>query len=175
MSVEKDRPGFSVPQEAARAVGRRVGRHVDHHQRPIELGRVMRLTNPMLVEMLDSHVVLEEDRDFKMSQFLRWWDMNYQLMKYDVLLLTRVPDETWVAFDVRSDRDVEAGIRPSRPPSPTNPNADMGPAEGSADITYTYDASTGLIKQNHHIVKKLEVYDHFGALIGYVPIYLDLP
>lgn len=241
ISDEKQKPGLSVTQEAARAVGRRVGRHIAHNNRPIELGRIMRVQHPMMVEMFVGRTVLHEERDFKMSQFLRWWDENYQLMKLDVLLLTRLHDETWIAFDVRSDRDVEAGIRPSRPPA--SQTGDMRPAEASADITMDYvqvglaadvtlpastlavgDTKTFLpsgrvlvvrpgfvsegvveytgktattltgctggkgtflvadgalvtqtVLNGNRIINKLEVYDNDGTLVGYVPIYKDLP
>jgi hypothetical protein len=171
--VGEGRPGLSAAQEAARAVGRRMRKHTNWHERAIEFAKVLSVKNPMKIELFAGPLVLEEDRDWKMSQFLRWWDMNYQLMPNDVLMLARMNDDTWVAFDVRTARDVEAGIRPSRPPA--TPTGDMRPAEVSGDITYTYDSVTGKITQNHHIARKLEVFDKNGVRIGFVPVYGTLP
>lgn len=167
------RPAQSPAQSVAHAVTRRVEKHVKWADRPIELARVRDVTNPMKIELFRGPHVIEEDQDFKMSQFLRWWDLNYQLQKGDVLLLVRVEDDAWIAFDVRTDRDVDAGIRPSRPPA--TPTGDMRPAETSGDITYLAPSGGGTVTQNHHIIKKLEVYDKNGTRIGYVPVYQDLP
>lgn len=156
-------------------------------KRDVELAVVRSIKNPIQVELMASSVALEEGDHLQLSQFVRWWDLNYQLRVGDVLVLTRLPDDAFLAFDVRSERDVNAGIRPSRPPATAT--GDMRAAQaatetGLLDITATASAVpdaggtptvTVNVAWNHHIARKLEVYDANGALIGFVPVFTTLP
>lgn len=176
-------PHHDAARRAAEAVHGRVGKHIDWTARDVELGIVRSIANPMQAELQTSSLLLEEGVHMFLSQFLRWWDLNYQVQVGDALVLTRLPDETWLAFDVRTSREVNAGIRPSRPPATVL--GDMRDAEVSSEaglLTATASAvpagggtPTVTVVWHRHIVKKLEVYDAAGVKIGFVPVFGDLP
>lgn len=179
-------PHHDAARRAATSVRHRVDKHIAWNDRGVEIGIVRGLTlptQPMQVELVASSVLLEEGIHLFLSQWVRWFDLNYQIQVDDALLLTRLPDESYVAFDVRSDRDVDAGIRPSRPPA--TPTGDMRPAEASSEtglvtaaatpVANLGDTPTVTLTWNHHIVSKLQVFDASGNPVGYVPVFQDLP
>lgn len=167
---------------AAAAVHGRMKKHIDWDARGVELGIVRSITNPLQAELVASSVLLEEGIHLFLSQWVRWWDVNYQIQVDDALVITRLPDESYLAFDVRTDRDVDAGIRPSQPPATAQ--GDMRPAETSSEddllavtagpVANLGDTPVITVAWNHHIVNKLQVFDAAGNRIGYVPVFEDL-
>jgi hypothetical protein len=164
--------------DAAAAVHRRIRGQMEAGRRDIQLARVVQVepylkarlfawdTGRKWGETLEEYTD-DDTGDLFLSQFLRWWDRNYGIEKNDVLLCmpTRAPNY-WIAFDVRTKTDINAGIRPSKPPPPGSRDP-MMPADASADwVPWTGP---------HHVVKKLEVYDKEGNRIGWVPVFNTLP
>jgi hypothetical protein len=132
--------------------------------------------------------------NFRLTQTLRWYDSQYAIQVGDVLSMMLLPDDSWLAFDIRSDRDINAGIRHNRPP--LTYGEDVRPLEDSDDwelqitgsayangtdsgsdthhLSVDYSALHVTFKTNH-VVKRMEVHDKDGLLIGFVPVFLTLP
>lgn len=176
---------------AARAVNHKIAKHHAEHSFELELGKVRRLVPKIHVELFEGPHVLVEGDDFHLTQSLRWWDANYGIRIDDTLLMfrTRLDIAAWVAFDVRTDRDIDAGLRPERPPtgypganrplqSATEQDLITATAQstttGGPDGPWTTDTQVTLV-WNHHIVKVMQAYDKDGNFIGFVPVFQTLP
>lgn len=173
-------------RNAVLAVHRRAQKATNQEQRHLELGTIVRMTPEVSVELFESAHSVELGDALAFTDQLRWWDAHYGLRVGDVLALVEMHDSTWLGLAVITERDdASAGIRPRKPP------ADRGKGEPLTDLAASSD--TGLITAtstavpsgggtptitvtfNHHIVKKMEVYDATGTRVGWVPVFQDLP
>lgn len=170
---------MNVHRELANAIHRRslkVARNEAGGE--LRLATIRKILPDMQVELHDAATVLTVPDDVMLSQWVRWFDLNYQLLVGDVLCLLDMGDG-WVAIDVISDRDVDAGIRPSRPPATAD--GDMRDAQASSEAglftlgSVPAGGGTPSVTWNHHIARKLEVFDAAGVRIGWVPIFTTLP
>jgi hypothetical protein len=210
----------AAARRAAAAVHERAKRLQDLQVTGIEYGKVITVVPELTVRILYPNVLDLEDSagkgeagallltegpendendvpqpgHFRLSQTLRWWDTQFAIQPKDVLSMLRLPSNTWIAFDVRSDRNVNAGIRHNRPP--VTYGDPVRPLEGSDDWElqiigsgYSNGSDSGgnshhlpldysglqVVFKTNHVVKKMEVYDDEGVLIGFVPVFLTLP
>lgn len=170
--------------EAARRAALAVHARAENVQRQgardVELATVRRM-RPMQVELFEAAGTLELGQDFQLTDPLRWWDANFGIKVGDTLAVVELSNHSWVAFGHFSERDVAAGVRPLKPPA--SPGAGLSPtalASSSEPGLFTMGSvpaggGTPTVTWNHHIVKKMEVYDAAGTRIGWVPVFSTLP
>lgn len=181
---------MSAERALAQAVHRRALSVTNVHGAAGMVLATVRRLRPLQMELHGAAATLTAPDDVMLSQFVRWFDANYGLQPGDVLALIDAADG-WLAFDVISERDVTAGIRPGK--TSTDPDGAVEPIEPSSeagllsvqtavnvptnpDGTVSGPASaTSTVTWGQHIGHKLEVRDTDGTLIGYVPVFTDLP
>jgi hypothetical protein len=190
---------MKAAREAAEAIHRHTAKKLEEDSRGrVELGFI-RDFDPLQVEMAESADVLEGNTDVFMSQFLRWWDGQFGLAVGDTLLLASIREGIWIAFDVRSQHPVDAGLRPGAGvagdgdieddaltssesslftvdvPTQALTLSGSDPQGGTVTVTGNFTAEAATVTWARHIGHKLPVYDKDGNLIGWVPVFNTLP
>lgn len=90
-------------RRAAVAVSSRARREHEYRSRHVELG-VVRKASPLQVELMESHLQLEEEADLRLSAGLRAWDATYPIVPGDVLCLVPLIDHSYLAFDLANNQ-----------------------------------------------------------------------
>lgn len=170
-----------MSSRAARAIAEAVHRRNVRSSESDTVGRIelaiIRAFDPVIqAELFTSHHIIEEGSDFHLSQFVRWWDANYGLLVNNVLICVEVAEGSWLAFDVRAEASIDAGIRPLKPPTVEGQGKPHPALETASESgLFTVNPTTGAVTWGHHVAKKMRVYDAAGDLVGYVPVFTTLP
>jgi hypothetical protein len=56
--------------------------------------------SPLTVELVHANHTLNEGEELLRSHFVKWFHTTFGLTAGDFVLLSRLPNENWVAFDV---------------------------------------------------------------------------
>lgn len=173
-------------RRAASAVHERARRLHAAETRHVELALIQRMTaDGMIVELGEEATSLKVGENLWLADHMHWWETNYGFRPGDMLVVVELSDHTWVAFGVLSERDVRAGIRPTKPPAAAARGLPHPPLDSATDAGLLSASSSAVpagggtptitLTWNHHIVKKMEVYDAAGTRIGWVPVFSTLP
>lgn len=171
----------SGARRAAAAITRHAKQVHSQIGRDVELAKIRSVsTTGVLAEMYGGSATIEEGQDLSLTQFVRWWDTNYALLPGDTLLCVELEDHSWLGFDVWTNRTTFAGVRPSRSKTARGQDMRAAQASGPASALFTMGSvpsggGTPSVTWNFPLVKKLEVFDKDGALIGFVPVFTTLP
>lgn len=88
------------------------------HEGRSHLADVLAPGPPMIAEVHDSNIELEEDDNLYLSQAVRQYHADYGLEEGDNIVVTMIGDGVWHATAVFSDNDVVTGSKPeARPPA----------------------------------------------------------
>lgn len=189
-------------RRAARAVHRRATRATLDELRPVEIGHVFQVAPVIVVELAESPLKLEEGTQLRLSDQLRWWDANFGIQRGDPMALVELSDFTWVGLAMLTDRATVAGAKAQKPPGsgfgkgdpfqPLDVASEVGllsataavaartvsgtdSAGDSFSVTVPAQTAAVTISWADSVVAKMPVYDATGALVGYVPVFQDLP
>lgn len=166
-------------RRAALAVHRRAEKVALQALRGVELATVRRVS-PLTLELTESSITLGYS-DIELSAQVRWWEQNYGLLVGDHLAVAEVAGHSWLALALFTNRDVSAGAKPLKPPAQIGQGIAPTALESSSETSlFTLGSvpaggGTPSVTWNRHIVKKMQVFDEAGALVGYIPVFGTLP
>jgi hypothetical protein len=86
-------------RDLAAAISRRTEEQHKVLARNVELA-VIRKVSPLTVELVHANHTLNEGEELLRSHFVKWFHTTFGLTAGDFVLLSRLPNENWVAFDV---------------------------------------------------------------------------
>lgn len=123
---------------AARSVHGRARTVAQSHAKNVEVGTIFQVVPTIMVEPASAAYKLEEGKQLRLSDQVRWWDANYGLIKGDLVAMVEIADHSWVVFAVLTDRSVVAGVKGRRPPV-------AGFGKGAAFTDPESSAETGVL------------------------------
>jgi hypothetical protein len=132
------------PYRLARAFSDHAARHARAQHRGPYYAKIVAL-NPLQAEVTSQRIVLDED-DMVLSQWVRRYDWEYELAVGDTLVVSRMPNEDWLAHDVVTHNAQNEGADPTDPDPP-----DLG--------------------NFVNLVAQIAVTDVDGNITGYIPVY----
>ncbi len=148
-------------RRAARATRAHAGKMANARARDPQYA-IVRSKNPLTAELTVSRLLLEED-DIVVSQAVRQYDLRHGLVVGDTLVVQPERGGDFIATAVVSDKGTFDGAGNT--------------STGSGNPVWTGVDSLGgavAITVDRNIVKKIPYYEG-GVLIGYLPVYENLP